>query len=158
MESKLEGLLEEIHQTKPFASLEQEAFLAVLRTAGVLVQRQAPALKKQSLTGTQYNTLRILRGARPLALTCSDIGERLVTPGPDVTRILDRLEARGMVRRERDEKDRRVVRARITELGLEVLASLDEPVERRLVAVLGHLGPDKLESLIHLLAEARRPM
>lgn len=155
MESEVKSLREEIRQNKPFPSLELEAFLAVLRTGGVLEQKQAQALREHGLTGTQYNTLRILRGAGEVALTCSDIGERLVTPGPDVTRILDRLENRGLVRRQRDEDDRRVVRARITEKGLEVLEALDGPVEKAMLKILGHMGAEKLRTLIALLAEAR---
>jgi len=157
MEAEAMSLREEIRQTKPFPSLELEVFLAVLRTSGVLEQKQAHALRAHGLTGTQYNTLRILRGAGERALTCSDIGERLVTPGPDVTRILDRLENRGLVRRQRDEDDRRVVRARITEKGLEVLAALDAPIERNMVEILGHMGAEKLRTLLSLLAEARNP-
>jgi DNA-binding MarR family transcriptional regulator len=157
MESEVRSLREEIRQTKPFPSLELEVFLALLRTSGVLEQKQAHALRAHGLTGTQYNTLRILRGAGDAALTCSDIGERLVTPGPDVTRILDRLEGRGLVRRQRDLDDRRVVRARITEKGLQVLTALDGPIERNMLEILGHMGTEKLKSLLALLSEARHP-
>ncbi len=157
MDLDVESLQQEIRQTKPFPSLELEVFLAVLRTGGVLEQKQAQALRAHGLTGTQYNTLRILRGAGSSALTCSDIGERLVTPGPDVTRILDRLENRGLVGRQRDVDDRRVVRAAITEKGLQVLAALDGPIERNMLEILGHMGPEKLRALLGLLSEARHP-
>jgi len=100
-------------------------------------------------------TLRILRGAEPDALTCGEIGERLVSPGPDVTRLLDRLEERGLVLRLRDAEDRRVVRARITEPGIELLNGLDEPVGRILGRLLGPLGKQRLQTLVALLEEAR---
>jgi DNA-binding MarR family transcriptional regulator len=145
----------EIHQEKPFASLEEEAFLGLQRTASLLLQSLGRALKGHDLTPAQYNTLRILRGAEPDALTCGEIGERLVSPGPDVTRLLDRLEQRGLVTRLRDGEDRRVVRARITAPGLDLLAALDEPVGRMLGELLGNLGQDRLRTLVALLGEAR---
>src|SRR4029077_3836488 len=145
----------EIHQEKPFASLEEEAFLGLQRTASLLLQSLGRALKGHDLTPAQYNTLRILRGAEPDALTCGEIGDRLVSPGPDVTRLLDRLEQRGLVTRLRDGEDRRVVRARITTTGLDLLAALDEPVGRMLGELLGNLGQDRLRTLVVLLGEAR---
>jgi DNA-binding MarR family transcriptional regulator len=150
----------EIHQEKPFVSLEEEAFLGLQRTASLLLQSLGRSLKGHDLTPAQYNTLRILRGAEPDALTCGgltcgDIGERLVSPGPDVTRLLDRLEQRGLVTRLRDGEDRRVVRARITTTGLDLLAALDEPVGRMLAGLLGNLGADRLRTLVELLGEAR---
>jgi DNA-binding MarR family transcriptional regulator len=148
-------LRSEIHQEKPFAGLEEETFLALQRTASLLLAALGRELKPLDLTPPLYNTLRILRGAGPEALTCGEIGERLVSPGPDVTRLLDRLEGRGLVRRLRDEQDRRVVRARITERGLALLAELDGPVERVLRSLLGHLGEEKLRTLSELLAAAR---
>lgn len=151
-------LNQEIQQKKPFASVEEEAFLGLQRTANLLLQALGRSLKGQDLTPAQYNTLRILRGALPDSLTCGEIGERLVSPGPDVTRLLDRLEQRGLVTRLRDVEDRRVVRARITEKGLELLSSLDEPVEQALAGFLGHLGEKKLRTLSGLLEEARRKL
>jgi DNA-binding MarR family transcriptional regulator len=146
---------EEIHQKRPFVSLEEEAFLGLQRTASLLLQALGRELKDQDLSPAQYNTLRILRGAEPEALTCGEIGDRLVSPGPDVTRLLDRLETRGLVLRVRDEEDRRVVRARITEQGLALLARLDGPVEEALRRILGHLGAERLQTLIGLLEQAR---
>lgn len=153
-------LSQEIHQEKPFAGLEEEAFLGLQRTASLLMQALGRELKGHDLSPAQYNTLRILRGAGPDVLTCGgltcgEIGERLVSPGPDVTRLLDRLEQRGLVTRLRDAEDRRVVRARITPEGSDLLAGLDEPVDHTLRRLLGSLGPAKLRTLIELLAEAR---
>jgi DNA-binding MarR family transcriptional regulator len=149
------ALSQEIHQQKPFVSLEEEAFLGLQRTASLLLQSLGRELKGHDLTPAQYNTLRILRGAGPDALTCGEIGERLVSPGPDVTRLLDRLEQRGLVTRLRDAEDRRIVRARITEKGLDLLATLDEPVGRMLGRLLGNLGEERLRTFVSLLDEAR---
>ncbi|HKI00813.1 MAG TPA: MarR family transcriptional regulator [Thermoanaerobaculia bacterium] len=148
--------LEEIRQQKPFVSPEEEAFLALQRTASLLLQAVGRTLRDHDLTPAQYNTLRILRGAGAEALTCGEIGERLVSPGPDVTRLLDRLEKGGLIERLRDGEDRRIVRARITEKGLELLAALDEPVERTLSQLLGPLGKQRLRTLAELLDEARQ--
>jgi DNA-binding MarR family transcriptional regulator len=149
------ALSQEIHQQKPFVSLEEEAFLGLQRTASLLLQSLGRELKGHDLTPAQYNTLRILRGAGPDALTCGEIGDRLVSPGPDVTRLLDRLEQRGLVTRLRDAEDRRIVRARITEKGLDLLATLDEPVGRMLGRLLGNLGQERLRTFVSLLDEAR---
>lgn len=148
------ALNQEIRQEKPFISLEEEAFLALQRTASLLLQALGRSLKSHDLTPAQYNALRILRGAGE-ALTCGEIGERLVSPGPDVTRLLDRLEQRGLVVRLRDDEDRRIVRARITQRGARLLTQLDAPVEETLTGLLGHLGPKRLPALIETLALAR---
>ena len=149
------SLNQEIQQDQPFTSLEEEAFLALQRTASLLLQALGQSLKGYKLTPAQYNALRILRGAGEEALTCGEIGERLVSPGPDVTRLLDRLEQRGFVTRLRDAEDRRIVRARITGRGVALLAGLDGLVERTLEKLLGHLGPKRLQTLIETLAAAR---
>jgi len=149
-------LQEEIRQTRPFVSLEEEAFLNLQRTANALLQTITRSLKSYDLTPTQYNVLRILRGSHPEKLTCGDIGGRMVTPDPDVTRLLDRLEKRQLVRRARDTVDRRVVRAGITGAGLELLEELDDPIPAWLSRFLGHLAEDELQRLIELLEKARR--
>ena len=146
---------QEIRQAKPFVSPEEEAFLGMQRTASLLMQALGRELRRHDLTPPLYNVLRILRGAGPDALTCGEIGERLVSPGPDVTRLLDRLEQRDLVTRLRDAEDRRIVRARITKKGIALLDELDEPVKETLAALLGHLGPKKLQTLSRLLEEAR---
>lgn len=148
-------LRQEIRQKKPFTSLEEEAFLNLLRTANALSQGLAALLKSAELTPTQYNVLRILRGAGREGLPSGEVGERMVTRDPDVTRLLDRLEKRGLVKRWRDAADRRVVRARITRAGLEVIALLDEPVVQMHLRQLGHLGAERLRELVALLEDAR---
>ena len=151
----MDELAEEIKQTKPFPSKEQEVFLNIQRTAEVLGWTMIEVLKPFELTQVQYNVLRILRGAGEGGIKCSEISERLVTKDSDITRLLDRLENRGLVARERDEKDRRIVISRITEEGLDTLAQLDEPVRQGIKGVLGHLGEDLLEQLNALLVLAR---
>lgn len=156
----MQGLRQKIHQSSPFKSPEEEAYLNLQRTANLLLQGLTRLLRQRApgrtgVTPSQYNVLRILRGSHPDALTCGEIGERLVTPGPDVTRLLDRLEERGWVERERDTGDRRVVRSRVTEAGLEVLGGLDEPVSKWLKMQLGHLGDDGLGRMVEVMEAAR---
>jgi DNA-binding MarR family transcriptional regulator len=148
-------LQDEIKQTKPFESLEDEAFVSVLRTAGAFQWREAELLKPYEITLPQYNVLRILRGAGAEGLICREIGERMIARDPDVTKLLDRLEARGLVSRERQEKDRRVIIARVTPEGLRLVAEIDGPVLKLTEELLGHLGEGKLGTLIRLLEEAR---
>ena len=148
-------LQDEIKQTKPFESLEDEAFVSVLRTAGTFQWREAELLKPYEITLPQYNVLRILRGAGSEGLICREIGERMIARDPDVTKLLDRLEARGLVSRERQEKDRRVIVARVTPEGLNLVAEIDSPVLKLTEELLGHLGERKLGTLIRLLEEAR---
>jgi DNA-binding MarR family transcriptional regulator len=148
-------LRDEIRQRKPFDSPEQEALLSIERTAAVLMHAFADSLKVYDITPTQYNVLRILRGAGQEGLCRNDIRERLVTPVPDVTRLLDRMEEGGLVERERAESDRRLVTTRITREGLSVLRRLDGPVAETHKRHLGHLSAAQLRTLIALLAAAR---
>lgn len=145
----------EIRQKKPFRRIEDEAFVNLQRTADALMQGVAAALKPAGLSPTQYNVLRILRGAGPDGLACREIGERMITKDPDVTRLLDRLEERGLITRMRDRSDRRIITTRITEKGLRLLSELDEPVAQLHAEQLGHLGDERLRSLINLLEAAR---
>jgi len=145
----------EIRQRKPFRRIEDEAFVNLQRTADALLQGVAAALKPVGLSPAQYNVLRILRGAGPDGLACRQIGERMITRDPDITRLLDRLEVRGLVTRNRDRADRRVITTRITEKGLRLLKDLDGPIEHLHVEQLGHLGDQRLRSLIELLEVAR---
>jgi len=133
---------------------EEAAFLDLLRTCDLLSRAPAQVLKTEDLSATQYNVLRILRGARD-GLPCGEIANRMITRDPDVTRLLDRLEKRGLIARWRESKDRRVVLARITPEGLKLLARLDEPVQDVHRRQLGHLGKDRLQALAVLLGTAR---
>ena len=149
------GLKEEIEQTVPFDSLEQEAFLNALRTAARLEHQLADGLKPHGLTLTQYNALRILRGAGSDGLCRNDVQDRMLTPVPDVTRLLDRLEEAGYVLRQRSEADRRYVMAKITREGLDLLEKLDRPVRQLHRDQLGHMSESDLRTLCRLLEEAR---
>jgi len=149
-------LQQELHQTRPFVSIEAEAFLSVARTAALLGNELADALTPHGLTPTQYNVLRILRGAGVSGLCRYEVGDRLVAPVPDVTRLLDRLEGAGLVGRARDPEDRRQVKARITPAGLQLLDELDEALQAVHASQLGHLGEKRLRMLIDLLAAARK--
>jgi DNA-binding MarR family transcriptional regulator len=148
-------LRDEIRQRKPFASLEQEALLSIERTAAVLMHGFADSLKAHDITPTQYNVLRILRGAGAAGLCRNEIRDRLVAQVPDVTRLLDRMEEAGLVERERAAQDRRLVTTRITRDGLKLLKRLDGPVIESHRRQLGHLSAPQLRSLIGLLAVAR---
>lgn len=133
---------------------EEAAFLDLLRTCDRLTRGVVRVLKPAELSPTQYNVLRILRGSRE-GLTCGDIGGRMITRDPDITRLLDRMERRGLVSRCRETKDRRIVLTRITTEGLKLLAQLDEPVQEAHRKQLGHLGPERLRKLTELLRAAR---
>ena len=148
-------LQEEIKQTRPFRSLEEEVLLGLARTADAVARASEEVLKGSGLTMTQYNVLRILRGAGTAGLSCGDVAGRMITRDPDLTRLLDRLEARALVTRARDGEDRRVVVTRITREGLALLAELDEPVQAQNRKAVGHLGEEKLRALSQLLDEAR---
>ena len=158
-------LQQELLQKAPFSNMHAEAFLNLVRTADALQRRLRLALKPYRLTETQFNALRILRGAvdssstSPLSssLPCSEIGERLVSHDPDITRLLDRLERQRLIRRSRDEKDRRIVLTQITAEGLAQLKKLDAVVESCVNGMLGHLNATELHQLIHLLEQARNP-
>jgi DNA-binding MarR family transcriptional regulator len=129
-------------------------FLELLRTTDMLTRGLATLLKNEDLSSNQYNVLRILRGS-PDGLPCGEIASRMITRDPDITRLLDRLEKRGLISRCRETKDRRMVMARITPEGLKLLGSLDEPIEAAHRKQLGHLGRERLRALTELLHEAR---
>lgn len=147
----------ELKQTKPFASRESEAALGLLRTAAVVEHAQQEALRPFGITGTQYNVLRILRGAGEPGLCGREVGERMITRVPDIPRLLERMEEAGLIHRERDADDRRHVIARITESGLRVVDDVTPvlvAVERRF---FGHLDEPTLDALIGALDEVRAP-
>lgn len=145
----------QLRQGKPFVNLEEEVFRNVLQAGDALLQGEVEVLRRAELTFPQYNVLRILRGAGAVGASCGQIGERMVNRDPDLTRLLDRLEARGLVRRTRGPDDRRVVIAAITDEGLAVLESLDAPVARVHRERLRHMSREQLETLAELLALAR---
>src|SRR5271156_25242 len=142
---------------KPGSSPEEVAHLEMMRTMEVMSHRFAQVLKAEDLSETQYNVLRILRGA-PEGLPCGEISNRMVTRDSDITRLLDRLEKRSLVSRSRESKDRRTVWTRITPEGLKLLARLDEPVRATHFKLLGHLGTKRLKLLTDLLRLARQPL
>lgn len=146
-------LQRELRKRNPFDSAEQEAALNVARTHDYLASRFARLFAQYDLSGPQYNVLRILRGE---GLPSQEIGERMVTHMPDVTRLVDRLEKAGLVERKRILEDRRVVLVKITRAGLDVLQRLDQPVLDLHRELLGHLSASELAELNRLLARARQ--
>lgn len=131
------------------------AFLSIVQAAEEMQRGVAELLKTRDLSLAQYNVLRILRGSGAEGATCSDVGHNLVRHDPDVTRLLDRLEKRGLIERARDTKDRRVVRTKITKAGATLLAELDDPVDELHARQLGHVGSKRLADLVALLDDAR---
>lgn len=140
-----------LRQTRPFPNPETAAYLALMRVASRFDQEMSDLLRPRGITPTQYNVLRILRGAGADGVTCTGVLERLVARDPDITRLLDRLEKLGLVTRARDDRDRRIVLSRITEAGLALLAELDAPVAELHRSQLGHLGESDLAELSRLL-------
>ena len=138
------------------ALLEQEVFLSVLRTADALTRGLEEILKPHGLSATQYNVLRILRGAGEAGFACREIGDRMISRDPDMTRLLDRMEQRKLITRHRQTEDRRVVCTRVTPSALQVLKDLDGLVTKLHRDQLGHLGSANLKSLVTLLETARR--
>lgn len=148
-------LKEEVGQGREFASLEVEAALNVARTADLLQRQMAELLKPWGITPTQYNALRILRGAGERGHTCTAVSDRMLTKDPDVTRLIDRLESRGFVTRARHPDDRRAIKLVLAEPGRELLDRLDAPVDALHTRQLGALGEERLRELIALLESAR---
>src|SRR3984893_3187121 len=133
---------------------EEAVFLGLLRTTDMLTRRLVAVLKGDDLSANKYNVLRILRGS-PQGLPCGEIASRMITRDPDITRLLDRMEKRGLISRSRESRDRRLVLARITPEGLKLVNRLDEPVQKIHRKQLGHMGKDRLQALAELLAAAR---
>lgn len=148
-------LQEELKQTRPFKSVEEELYLSIIRTAAVLEHALGQALKPYNITPTQYNVLRMLRGAGPVGLCRNAVGERLVANVPDVTRLLDRMEETGLIVRERSAEDRRYVTARISPRGLELVNRLDGSITDIHHQHLGHVHRDDQRELIALLTRVR---
>jgi DNA-binding MarR family transcriptional regulator len=141
-------------RVRQVGSPEEAAFLDLLRTADILTRSAIEVLKGEDLSSTQYNVLRILRGA-PEGLACGEIAGRLITRDPDITRLLDRMEKRSLISRARESRDRRMVLARLTPEGRKLVDRLDEPVQKMHRKLLGHLGKERLRALAELLAAAR---
>jgi DNA-binding MarR family transcriptional regulator len=146
--------VESDRKTRRAGGPEEAAFLDLLRTTDMLSRGLVGVLRSEDLSSTQYNVLRILRGA-PDGLPCGEIAGRMITRDPDVTRLLDRLEKRKLITRSRETRDRRTVMGRISPEGLKLLARLDEPVQAAHRKQLGHLGRERLRALAELLRVSR---
>jgi MarR family transcriptional regulator, organic hydroperoxide resistance regulator len=154
--SRKSAIQAEIRQRKPFSSRSKEALVALLRTVDVLKRQVSQVVEPHDLTLQQYNVLRILRGARGEDLPTLEIAQRMIEQAPGITRLLDRLEAKGLVHRARCVHDRRQVLCGITPKGLKLLAALEEPMDRADAAALGMLGERDLDTLITLLDRIRQ--
>jgi MarR family transcriptional regulator, 2-MHQ and catechol-resistance regulon repressor len=151
------NLKHEIKQKSPFSGLEEEALLNLVRTSDFLQRAFQHKTRQWGVTATQYNILRILRGARPDGLQCAAIGARMVTAEPDITRLLARLKTLKLIRQHRDPHDRRVVWTQISESGLKLLREMDPLILHLPASLLGHLSKSELTELIRLLELARQP-
>ena len=149
------ALQTELKQTRPFKSLQEEALLSITRTAAVIEHAVAQALRPHEITPTQYNVLRILRGAGSDGLCRLEVGERLVRRVPDVTRLLDRMEDSGLIARRRGKDDRRYVATYITPKGLDLLAAIDKEICQIHNEQLGHVDARRLRLLVDVLAKVR---
>lgn len=150
------ALKQEIAQQRPFASAEEEALLNIMRTSDCLQRAFQRRTRHWGVTQTQYNVLRILRGAQPQGLTCSAVGERMITAVPDITRLLARMKALKLIKQQRDKRDRRVVWTQISAAGLELLSRMDDEITRLPRELLGHLSAAELKEFTRLLELARK--
>jgi DNA-binding MarR family transcriptional regulator len=148
-------LQREIRQRRPFPSVAQEGVVSVMRTADLLRRRMAALVEPHGITVQQFNVLRILRGGGPEGLPTLEVGARMVEETPGITRLLDRLESKGLVRRQRCPKDRRQHLCWITQEGLDLLASLDEPVVTHSREMLSGLTREEQSELVRLLERVR---
>jgi DNA-binding MarR family transcriptional regulator len=154
--TSMKELGDRLKQTKPFIGVEEEVTLAIQVIAEDHRAAFERVFKERDLTATQYNVLRILRGAGEAGLCCRDVADRMITREPDITRLLDRLENRGLLRRERQAKDRRVISVFITDAGLAMLATLDEPVAEAQKTLYTGVTKKDLEAASRLLAKMLR--
>jgi len=136
--------------------LEGRLFVTILKTADSLSEEAELTIKSAGLTATQYNVLRILRGAEPEGLLCRGIAERMISRDPDMTRLLDRMEKQSLISRQRQQDDRRVIKARITPEGLKLLKKLDQPVHDLHKAQFRHMTAARLKLLAELLGEVQK--
>ena len=155
MTIKHKRIREEIKQAKPFRTVSDEAFVTLQRTSDVVLREFTRFLKSWAVSPTQYNVLRILRGAGTEGLRCGEIAERMITHDPDITRLLDRMERAGWIERARESKDRRVVVARVSKSGLELLKQIDRPIEDHIQRTSGHMTEKRMRLLVDLLDELR---
>ena len=151
-------LRDEIRQKKPFSGIDEEALLNIQRISSYLEHVMQQTFKQHGLTSAQYNALRILRGAGSDGLRCTEIGERMISRDPDITRLLDRLERQGLVGRRRDTRDRRVVHIYISAQGMEMLQGLDPVAVAAGISLLGHMSSARKTLLIELMEEVRQGM
>jgi len=144
-------------RTKPNSPLtiplEDQIFVVLLRAADSLASQGDQLMKANGVTSAQYNVLRILRGAGPEGLPCNAIGERMISRDPDMTRLLDRMEKRALISRERQKEDRRVVKARITDEGLKLLKKMDAPIRELHKGQFAHMTSARLKTLMDILTE-----
>jgi len=133
--------------------LEDQIFVALLKAADALASEADQLMKVNGVTSAQYNVLRILRGAGPEGLPCNAIGERMISRDPDMTRLLDRMEKRELITRERQTEDRRVVKARITDEGLKLLKRMDSPIRELHKSQFAHMSSARLKSLMDHLSD-----
>jgi len=152
------SIVEEIKQTRPFGSKAQEATVALLRTTDIVRRMLSRVVEREDITLQQYNVLRILRGARGTPLCALEIGERLIEETPGVSRLIDRLVAKRLVRRDRSETDRRMLECYITPLGLQLLDKLEDDVNAADAMAIGDLSAREVTALNDLLARIRQAL
>jgi DNA-binding MarR family transcriptional regulator len=141
---------------RPAVPLEDRLFVAILKIADSLSQQAEQLIKTAGLTGAQYNVLRILRGAEPEGLPCRGIGERMISHDPDMTRLLDRMERRNLITRQRQKEDRRVIKTRVTADGLKLLKKLDQPVHDLHKRQFRHMTAARLKQMAELVVEVEK--
>ena len=147
--------MNELQYANPFRHVEEEVFLNVQRTADALMQELLDVLRPFGISATQYNVLRILRAAGDRGMTCKEIAARMITRDPDITRLLDRLERRKLLTRNRAKQDRRFVAIHISQEGLSLLRELDEPIGQKQVDLMRHVNQERLPLAIDLLEQLR---
>ena len=152
------SLQDELHQRRPFSSIQEEALLSVFTTWDLLYRNLQKLMRRHGISLAQYNVLRILRGAGPEGIPLMEIARRVIVRYPNVTRLTDRLETDGLMRRERSTTDRRVVRAVATQAGLDLLAKLDGEVVALNVRLMRGAEKGELKRLIDILASVRAPL
>ena len=153
--AKKSSLATALKQNRPFVSLEQEVYLSILRTASELSYAVDQFFRPFDITPSQYNVLRILRGAGTDGLCRNEISERMVTATPDMTRLLDRMEKAGWVTRERAEEDRRQVSTHITKPGMELLARLETPIRDFVARLFAGAAVSDLKTVVKVNDQIR---